>query len=142
MDALCLAVNFNLEREVVPQVTFGNKGDTGVVNKAMIKRSQIECELAFISALAAWASSWRLWTKELEKARNPFKYKEDALKCGDNILRVMDSGSLSLGSRIRDSSILPQTSDAGAAERALKGASYSLPIPAPQDRLLKKLPCA
>ena len=41
----------------------------------MIKRSQVACEHAFISAPAAWASSWRLLTKELEKAENPLNNK-------------------------------------------------------------------
>ena len=56
--SLCLAVNFNLEREVFPHVTVPNKGSAGVVIKAMIKQSQVECELAFISAPASRAPSW------------------------------------------------------------------------------------
>lgn len=70
MASLCLAVNFNLEREVFPHVIVPNRGSAGVVIKAMIKRSQVECELAFISAPAARASSWSCWQRNLRRQKS------------------------------------------------------------------------
>ena len=69
MASLCLAFNFNLEREVFPHVTVPNKGSAGVVIKAMIKQSQVECELAFISAPAAGAPSWSCWQRNLRRQK-------------------------------------------------------------------------
>lgn len=70
MASLCLAVNFNLESEVFPHVIVPNRGSAGVVIKAMIKRSQVECELAFISAPAARASSWSCWQRNLRRQKS------------------------------------------------------------------------
>lgn len=125
MDSLCPAVNFNIEREVSPHATFLNKGSAGLVIKAMIKQSQRRCELAFIPASSSLGFFLYTVDKGTGEGKNLSNNKE-SLKCGNNILLVTDERPFS--SQSSESSICPQISATGAAEKHLQGASSLLPL--------------
>lgn len=91
----------------------------------MIKQSQIRCELAFISASGSLGFFLYTVDKGTREGKNLSNNKE-SLKCGNNILLVMDEQPFS--SKSSESSICSQISAAGAANRDLRGASSLPPL--------------
>lgn len=91
----------------------------------MNKQSQIRCELAFTSASSSLGFFLYTVDRGTREGKNHSKNKE-SLKCGNNILQVMDERPFS--SESSGNSICPQISAAGAAKRHLRGVSSPPPL--------------